>query len=230
MASCRVLVTARTASLLAIYLLSIAPAFCEVPARIRGTIATITDASLTVKEHHGRIFTLNTGSYTTYANVLPSRLGAIRINDFVGTAVKGPLSSMIAVELALIPESMHAGRIQLYSWDSLPDPLSGHHTSTNMINGSVSNVSLVAQKFTSTKMANGSVVTKKGGDDGFTLVVTYGGGSKNFRIVVPSNTPIVRYVLPDRSAIAVGSAVMIKTRQGNEAGLVTIGKGVTPPM
>ena len=53
---------------------------------------------------------------------------------------------------------------------------------------------------------------------------------KNFRIAVPPNAPIVRYVLSDRSAVAKGSAVMIKTNPGAQAGLVTVGKGVTPPM
>jgi hypothetical protein len=47
---------------------------------------------------------------------------------------------------------------------------------------------------------------------------------------VPSNAPIVRYVLADRSAVAIGSAVMIKTNSGDQADLVTVGKGVMPPM
>jgi hypothetical protein len=49
-------------------------------------------------------------------------------------------------------------------------------------------------------------------------------------LTVPPNAPVVRYMLSDRSAVAIGSAVMIKTNAGDQAGLVTIGKGVTPPM
>jgi hypothetical protein len=37
-------------------------------------------------------------------------------------------------------------------------------------------------------------------------------------------------MLSDRTAIAIGSAVMIKTNPGNQADLVTVGKGVAPPM
>jgi hypothetical protein len=47
---------------------------------------------------------------------------------------------------------------------------------------------------------------------------------------VPSNAPIVRYKLADRSAVAIGSTVFIKINPGDQADLVTIGKGVTPPM
>jgi hypothetical protein len=40
----------------------------------------------------------------------------------------------------------------------------------------------------------------------------------------------VRYVLADRSTAFIGSTVFIKTNPGDRAGLVTVGKGVTPPM
>jgi hypothetical protein len=155
------------------------------------------------------------------------------VNDFVGSAVKGPLGSMVAVELAIIPENMRAGRISLYDWDPLPDPTAGHTsemTATSMTNGLVSNVSPGAQKLTNTNMTNGIVSAEKIGATGLMLTVTYDGGSKSFRIAVPPNAPIVRYVLSDRSALAIGSAVMIKTNPGNQAGLVTVGNGVTPPM
>jgi hypothetical protein len=103
-------------------------------------------------------------------------------------------------------------------------------TATSMTNGLVSNVSPGAQKLTNTNMTNGIVSAEKIGATGLMLTVTYDGGSKSFRIAVPPNAPIVRYVLSDRSALAIGSAVMIKTNPGNQAGLVTVGNGVTPPM
>jgi hypothetical protein len=210
-------------------LLTIAPAFGEAPARVRGTVTAIDDDSITVRERDGRTFRLKTGPYTTYADVVPSSLDAIKVNDFVGTAVKGPLSSMVAVELAIIPENMRAGRISLYGWDPLPDPTARHTsdtTATSMTNGLVSNVSPAPPKLTNTNMTNGILSVEKGR----TLTVTYDGGSKSFRITVPPNAPIVRYALADRSAVAIGTAVMIKTNPGDQAGLVTIGKGVTPPM
>jgi len=214
-------------------LLVIPLAFGQVPARVRGTITAIDDGSVTVKERDGRTFTLKTGLYTAYAYVVPSSLDAIKVNDFVGSAVKGPLGSMVAVELAIIPQNMRAGRISLYDWDPLPDPTAKHTsdiTATSRTNGLVSNDLPGAQKLTNTNMTNGIVSAEKVGAAGLTLTVTYDGGSKSFRIAVPPNAPIVRYVRSDRSAVAIDSAVMIKTNPGDQAGLVTVGKGVTPPM
>jgi hypothetical protein len=228
MFSFRLLVTA------AAVLLAIAPAFGEAaPSRVRGTITAIHDGSITVKEKDGRTFTLKTGQYTTYADVIPSSLDEIKVNDFVGSAVKGPPSSMVAVELAIIPDSMRAGRIGYYEWDPLPDPTAMQTTGTNataMTNGRVSNVSSEAPKLTDTNMTNGIVSAEKRSTAGRTLTVTYDGGSKSFHITVPPNAPIVRYVLADRSAAFIGSTVFIKTNPGDQAGLVTIGNGVTPPM
>jgi hypothetical protein len=214
-------------------LLVAVPALGQIPARVRGTITAIDESSLTVKERDGRSIALKTGPYTAYAYVVPSKLDAIKVSDFVGSAVKGPLGSFVAVELAIIPENMRAGRISLYDWDPLPDPTAGHTsemTGTSMTNGLVSKVSPSAQGFTNTGMTNGVVSAEKVGAAGLMLTVTYDGGSKSFRIAVPPNAPIVRYVLSDRSAVAIGSAVMIKTNPGAQAGLVTVGKGVTPPM
>jgi hypothetical protein len=225
MFSFRFFVTTTAAALLAI-----APTFGEAaPSRIRGTITAIDDGSITVKENDGRTITLKTGQYTTYADVIPSSLDEIKVNDFIGSAVKGSPSSMVAVELAIIPDSMRAGRIGFYGWDPLPDPTATQ--ATGMTSGRVSNVSSSAPKLTDTNMTNGIVVSaKQRSTAGRTLTVTYDGGSKSLHITVPPNAPIVRYVLADQSAAVIGSTVFIKTNPGDKAGLITIGKGVTPPM
>jgi hypothetical protein len=228
MLSFRLFVTSAVVSLLAI-----ASAFAEAPARVRGTITAIDEGSMTVKARDGRIFMLKTGPDTMYACVVPSNLDEIKVNDFVGSAVKGSPSSMVAVELAIIPDSMRAGRIGYYGWDPLPDPTAMQPTgtyATGMTNGRVSKLSPAAPKLTNTNMTNGIVSAEKGGTAGRTLTVTYDGGSKSLHITVPPNAPIVRYVLADRSTAFIGSTVFIKTNPGDRAGLVTVGKGVTPPM
>jgi hypothetical protein len=228
MLSFRLLATTGVAALLVI-----SPAFGQAPARVRGTITAIGHGSVTVTERDGRPLALKTGPYTTYAYVVPSSIDGIKVNDFVGSAVKGPPSAMIAVELAIIPENMRAGRISLYDWDPLPDPTAKHTsdiTATSMTNGLVSNISPGTPALTNTNMTNGIVSAENSGAAGPTLTVTYDGGSKSFQITVPPNAPVVRYVLSDRSAATIGSVVMIKTNPGDQAGLVTVGKGVTPPM
>jgi hypothetical protein len=74
------------------------------------------------------------------------------------------------------------------------------------------------------------VSIENGGAAGLTLTVSYDGGSKSFRITVPPVAPITRFEVADRLAAAIGSSVFIKTNPGNQADLITVGKGVTPPM
>ena len=217
----------------AVALLAATPAFAEAPPRVRGVAIGVNSESITVKERDGSTVTLKTGVDTAYAYVVPSSLDAIKVNDFVGTAVKGPMKSMVAVELVIIPESMRAGRISYYGWDPLPDPTvrqTSATTATSMTNGLVSNVSPASRKLTNTNMTNGIVSAENGGAAGLTLTVSYHDGSKSFRITVPPTAPITRFEVADRSAVAIGSSVFIKTNPGNQAGLVTVGKGVTPPM
>jgi hypothetical protein len=216
---------------LTVALLAAFPAFAEAPPRVRGVVTAVDNGSITVEQRDGRTVTLKTSAETAYAYVVPSSLDSIRVNDFVGTAVKGAPSAMVAVELVIIPEGMRAGRISYYGWDPLPDPdakdTSGT-TATRMTNGSVSKVSPAS--LTNTSMTNGTVSAEKGSAAGLTLTVTYDGGSKSFRISVPPTAPITRFVVADRSAVAIGSSVFIKTNPGNQAGLVAVGKGVKPPM
>ena len=214
-------------------LLAATPAFADAPPRVRGVAIGVDNDSITVRERDGSTVTLKTGADTAYAYVVPSSLDAIKVNDFVGTAVKGPMKSMVAVELVIIPESMRAGRISYYGWDPLPDPAAGQTsdtTATSMTNGLVSNVAPAPRKLTNTNMTNGIVAAESGGAAGLTLTVSYDGGGKRFRITVPPTAPITRFEVADRSAVAIGSSVFIKTNPGNRAGLVTVGKGVTPPM
>lgn len=217
----------------AVALLGATSAFAEAPPRVRGAVIGLNNDGITVKERDGSVVTLKTGADTAYAYVVPSSLDAIKVNDFVGTAVKGPMKSMVAVELVIIPESMRAGRISYYGWDPLPDPTVGQTsdtTATSMTDGLVSNVSPVFAKLTNTNMTNGVVSAENGGAAGLMLTVSYDGGSRSFRITVPPTAPITRFEVADRSAVAIGSSVFIKTNPGNQAGLVTVGKGVTPPM
>jgi hypothetical protein len=211
----------------------IASSFGEAPARVRGTITAIHDHTLMVKQRDGRTYSLTTGPNTTYANVVPSSLDAIKVNDYVGSAVKGSMDGLVAVEIAIIPENMRAGRISYYAWDPLPDfPAKSTHSTTapSMTNGVLPNVSSAVPQLVDTNMTNGIVTAEKSDAGGRTLTVTYASRTKSFRMTVPPDAPVVRYILADRSAMFIGSTVMIKTNPGDQADLVTIGKGVTPPM
>ena len=214
-------------------LIAASQAFAEAPLRVRGVVTGIENGSITIMGPGGGIVVLQTDGDTSYAYVVPDSLNAIKVNDFVGSAVKGPPSSMVAVELAIVPDNMRAGRIGYYRWDPLPDPTARHMsdtTPTSMINGSVAKPESATPELVSTDMTNGIVSAEKNGVAGRMLTVTYDGGNRSFRITVPPNAPVVRYVLADRSAVTIGCSVVIKTSPGERAGLVTVGRGVAPPM
>lgn len=216
----------------AVILLAASQVIAGAPPRVRGVVTGVGTNFIRVQVGGGSEVTLQTGSNTIYANVVRSGLKEIKINDFVGTAVKGPPNSMIAVELVIIPKTMRAGRIGYYGWDPLPDPTADPIsviTATSMTNGFVSTVSAPAPQRANRNVTDGVVLDERGGSAGLILAVTADATGQRFRITVPYNAPITRYELAGRSIVAVGSRVFVKTNRGNLAGLVTVGKGITPP-
>jgi hypothetical protein len=207
-------------------LLSLAPALADVPARVRGTVTAVDAGSVKVRERAGRTFTLRTGPSTAYAEVVPSSLDAIKVNDYIGTAIKGPPGDAIAVEIVLVPDSMRAGRRGLYEWDPLPDTsgIDASAASPGAANGSPAKPGL-----TSTSMTNGTVVGSQAGPASKTLTVALV-NDQTARIRVSPTAPVTRFVPTDRSAVSVGSATVVWADHDSQATLVAVGKGVTPPM
>lgn len=76
------------ASITAVALIATSQAFGETPLRVRGNIIAIDNRSITVKERTGAAFQLLTSPTTAYADVVPSRLDAIKMDSYIGTAVK----------------------------------------------------------------------------------------------------------------------------------------------
>jgi hypothetical protein len=207
-------------------------ALSQVQARVRGTITAIDGGSLTIKEWNGRSLPVGTDSTTTYADVVTSSLDAIKVNDYVGTAVKGSLNRWIAVEIVLVPESMRPGRIGFYPWDRLPDTSgvpSQSGAESYAASGVVSSTSLTEPELTDTSMTNGTIAAAESSPIGRTLTVTLVGGVST-QIAVSRTAPVVRFVPSNRLTISEGSAVVVWTRPDGRARLVAVGKGITPPM
>jgi len=209
------------------------PAFGDsLPARVRGTVTAVNEHQITVNEPDGRSLKLGTTAATSYADLVPSSLAEIKVNDYIGSAVKGTRDHLIAVEIALVPQAMRPGRIGYYPWDRLPDtsgmPASGV-TDTTMTNGLVSEVSPNKGSVIRTEMTNGIVTARHDGENGRTLTVDLVDDGPAAILVSPT-TPIVRFVPSNHASVTVGSTVVIWTQPGNLARLVAVGKGVHPPM
>jgi hypothetical protein len=225
------LVALCTAGIVAAVLVAPRATMSEAPARVRGVVTALTDDSVSVKDRDGRIVTLKTEPGTLYADVVPSSLDAIKVDDFIGTASKGPEGHWTAVEIMIIPESLRAGRDGYAAWDALPDSSAndGTMTATTMTNGAVTDVSSATTVLTDTTMTNGKVDASNAGAAGRRLAVTLV-GNREASIDVPPSAPIVRLIRSDRTAMSVGSIVFGKTNPGSQASLICVGKGVTPPM
>ena len=216
-------------------LLAAAPALAATD-RIRGTIEKVTPSGLVIDQRDGGTITVATTGATKYASVVPSSLDAIRKNDFIGTAPKGPKNFMVALELVIFPNSMRGAGEGQYGWDQLPDTTMRHAssstTSSTMTNGSVAAASPVGAGRTNTRMTTGTVAAGHGGAAGRTITVTYDGGQSS-TILVPPTATIVRFEPGAASLAETGAKVFIKADGAANpptAQFVAVGKGITPPM
>ncbi|GEN61472.1 hypothetical protein [Acetobacter nitrogenifigens] len=210
-------------------LLGAFPAQAHAPLRVRGTIAAIDDAGITVKERDNVLRRLSINPQTKYAAVVPSSLTAIQVGSYIGSAVKLSANHLIAVEIALVPVSMRGGRVGYYSWDPLPDTSKDDDNGDKGVTQTTEPIAAASTPLTPTIMTNGVVISQKVSFGGRILTVNLA-GDKIVMIRVRSHAPIVEFVQATHTLVKLGSAVVVWTKPGNEARLVAVGQGVTPPM
>ncbi|TPW03022.1 MAG: hypothetical protein FD125_1808 [bacterium] len=192
--------------------------------RVRGTVQSVTDGSMTVQTWDGRTVAVPVAATTRFVWVVASSLSTLKDGDFVGTATTGPKTALRSLELVIFPESMRGTGEGHYKWD-VPGVVAsrggGAVVSSAMTNGTVQ---------TQSAMTNGTLVSNATTSGGRMLTISYSGGSAN--VTIPEGTPVVRFEPTDRPSLAVGQKVYAVIPQGTTAaGFVAMGKdGVTPPM
>jgi hypothetical protein len=175
------------------------------PTRVRATIVSFTDTSITVKPRTGEAVTIMLTPTTRYVAVSKSEISAIQPNSYIGTAAAPqPDGSFKAIEVTVFPESMRGTGDGHYAWD-LPNA----NTMTNGVVGKLDNAK------------------------GRTLTVNYKGGEK--QIIVPDDVPVVTLAPGDHSLLAAGGHVEVVGVKGADgmlsANAVLAGvNGVVPPM
>ncbi len=203
--------------------------------RIRGTIESADQNSVTVQTQHGDAVKVALTDATKYVTVAKSSLSNVAKGSFIGTSTKGSDDSQVALEVHIFPPSMRGAGEGHYGWDKLPDTTmaGGSNVATSMTNGTVQAVSSGRpQPEVKSMMTNGNVgsVSQQGGAE--RLVVTYNGGEQT--ILVPSTAPIVAYQPAEHSAVVTGAHVVIRASDDDgkvTADQVAVGKdGLTPPM
>ena len=174
--------------------------------RVRGTIEKADGNMLTLKSTDGAELRLTLTGDARIVAVVKASMADIKEGTFLGSAAMPQADgSQKALEVHIFPEQMRGTG-------------EGHRPYAPVPNSTMTNGA-----------ASGAMVT---GVDGSTMMVKYKGGEK--KIVVPPNTPIVRYEIGDRSDLKPGArfTVLAATRKPDgtlEANRINVGRaGVVP--
>ena len=177
------------------------------PVRIRGTIEAVDGALLSVKSREGTDMKVRMTDNVAVFGVVKTELSEIKQGSYIGvTAMPEPDGTQKAVAVHIFPENQRGAAEGFRPWDQRP--------------GST--------------MTNATVAETVKGTDGQNILVKYKDGEK--KVVVPPGTPIVTFLVGDKSELKPGAKIIIfgATRKDDgmlEANRVNVGRdGITPPM
>jgi hypothetical protein len=175
--------------------------------RIRGTIEAVDGPVLSIKTREGSDVKVRTIDNVAVFGVIKTSLSEIKPGSYIGvTAMPEPDGTQKAVAVHIFPENQRGAAEGFRPWD-----LRANST-----------------------MTNATVAETMAGTDGQHILVKYKDGEK--KVLVPAETPIVTFVVGDKSEMKPGAKVIIfsaaKKEDGTlEANRVNVGRdGITPPM
>jgi hypothetical protein len=175
--------------------------------RIRGTIQAVDGPLLTVKSREGTDMKVRVTDNVAVFGVAKIAMSEIKPGSYIGvSAMPEPDGTQKALAVHIFPENQRGAAEGFRPWDLRP--------------GST--------------MTNATVAERVAGTDGEKIRVKYKDGEKN--VVVPPDTPIVTFLVGDKSELKPGAKIIIfgavKKEDGTlEANRVNVGRdGITPPM
>ena len=199
--------------------------------RVRGTIESSDEASVSIKTAEGKTQTIVLAGDTKFVNVVKSSLDQIKDGVFIGTATKENTDPPEALEVVLFPDSMRGTGEGHYAWDAIQDHSGSGAVKSSMTNGTVKSGSGGSKVKSS--MTNATVAKSEGSGAEKTLTVTYD-KDQSKTIVVPPKAPIVAFDPADKAILKPGGKIFVVAAEdgGKLTGkVVAVGKdGVTPPM
>ncbi len=178
------------------------------PLRIRGTIEKVDGSNLTIKARDGKTMQVKLADNPRITAMVKATVADIKQGDFIGvTAMPQPDGSQKAIGLHIFMDAQRGVVPARFSpWDREP--------------GST--------------MTNADVQSKVASVDGQTMMVKYSDGEK--KIIVPPNTPVVRFVPGSAADLKPGAQMIIIAAQKAPDGSITapainVGRdGAVPPM
>jgi hypothetical protein len=192
----------------ALFAASLAVAQAPQTVRVRGTIEKVDGQTLIIKSRDGNASTIKLADNPRVTAMVKATLADIKVGDFIGvTAMPQPDGSQKAIGLHIFMD-VQRGVVpaRFLPWDREP--------------GST--------------MTNADVESTVAGVDGQTLMVKYPEGEK--KVIVPPNTPVVRFVPGNVDDLKPGAQIFIVAGQKMPDGTIAapainVGRdGVAPPM
>ncbi len=175
--------------------------------RIRGTIESVDGPVLMIKSREGTDMKVRMTDDVAVFGVVKTSLSEIKPGSYIGvSAMPEADGTQKALAVHIFPENQRGAAEGFRPWD--------------LRAGST--------------MTNATVAQTVAGTDGQDILVKYKDGEK--KVVVPPETPIVTFVLGDKSEVKPGAKIIIfgavKKDDGVlEANRVNVGRdGITPPM
>ena len=175
--------------------------------RIRGTIEAVDGSLLTVKSREGTEMKVRVADNAAVFGVARAALSEIKQGSYIGvSAMPEPDGTQKALAVHIFPENQRGAAEGFRPWDLKPN----------------------------STMTNATVAETVEGTDGRNILVKYKEGEK--KVVVPPGTPIVTFLVGDKSELKPGAKIIIfgavKKDDGMlEANRVNVGRdGITPPM
>jgi hypothetical protein len=192
----------------ALFAVSLAAAQSPQTVRVRGTIEKVDGQTLTVKSRDGNTFSIKLADNPRVTAMVKAALADIKVGDFIGvTAMPQPDGSQKAIGLHIFMDAQRGVvPARFLPWDREP--------------GST--------------MTNADVESTVAAVNGQTMMVKYSDGEK--KVIVPPNTPVVRFVPGNMSDLKPGAQIFIVAGQKMPDGTINapainVGRdGVAPPM
>ena len=173
---------------------------------VRGSVASVDGATVSIKDNDGKDFGLTLGDNWKIAGVVPAALTDVKPGTFIGTAnTEGPDGNK-ALEVVVFPEAMRGTGEGNYGWDLKPK----------------------------SAMTNATVGQSVESVDGRKITLKYKGGEKT--VTISPATPIVTIAGATKDDIKAGAKVFVSGVPSDDGthltkGFIAVGKdGVTPPM
>ncbi len=175
------------------------------PTRIRGTIESLNDRTLTIKSRDGQTLTVTLAENFTVSTVKKVDLATVADGTYIGTASRTEAGGQQAIEVLVFPETMRGTGEGHFAWDLEPGSM--------MTNGTV------------------KAAAAKGAGKELTIAVK----DSSQTVTVPANAPVVTLAPADKTDLKAGAPVFLSAMKNAEgqftAARVTVGKdGVAPPM